>query len=126
VKQSGVTDRESINLSALDELHDLTRDDPQQFVELIEMFLKELESSLASLDTAVKNKIEKDLARYAHSLKGASGSMGATRLSSLSETLEEVALSARFDLAETIFKQIEAEACNVRVMLTKAICDRQA
>jgi HPt (histidine-containing phosphotransfer) domain-containing protein len=126
VKQSSVTDRESINLSALDELHDLTRDDPQQFVELIEMFLKELESSLASLDTAVKNKIEKDLARYAHSLKGASGSMGATRLSSLSETLEEVALSARFDLAETIFKQIEAEACNVRVMLTKAICDRQA
>jgi HPt (histidine-containing phosphotransfer) domain-containing protein len=126
VKQSSVTDRESINLSALDELHDLTRDDPQQFVELIEMFLKELESSLASLDTAVKDKTEKDLARYAHSLKGASGSMGAARLSSLSETLEEVALSARFDLAETIFKQIEAEACNVRVMLTRAICDQQA
>ena len=126
MKQSSVTNRESINLSALDELHDLTRDDPQQFVELIEMFLKELESSLASLDTAVKNKTEKDLARYAHSLKGASGSMGATRMCSLSQTLEEVALSARFDLAETIFKQIEAEACDVRVVLTRAICEQQA
>jgi HPt (histidine-containing phosphotransfer) domain-containing protein len=126
VKQSSFTNRESINLSTLDELHDLTKEDPRQFVELIEMFLKELESSLASLDAAVKNKTEKDLARYAHSLKGASGSIGATRMSSLSKTLEEVALSARFDLAETIFKQVEAEACNVRVMLTRAICDQQA
>ena len=126
MKQSIVANRESINLSTLDELHDLTRDDPQQFVELIEMFLKELESSLASLNTAVKNKTEKDLARHAHSLKGASASVGATQLSLLSRTLEEVALSARLDLADAIFNQIEAEACEVRIMLTRAICEQQA
>jgi HPt (histidine-containing phosphotransfer) domain-containing protein len=126
VKESNVAQQESIDQATLDELHDLTSDDPRQFVELIEMFLKELESSLASLATAVKNKTEKDLARYAHSLKGASSSVGATRLSSLSRTLEEVALSAGFDRSETIFKQIEAEACDVRISLERAICDQQA
>ena len=126
MKESNVANQESINQSTLDELHDLTKDDPQQFIELIEMFLKELESSLASLSTAVKNKTEKDLARYAHSLKGASGSVGATRLSSLSQTLEGVALSAGFDKAETILNQIEAEAYDVRIRLARAICDQQA
>ena len=126
MKESNVAHQESISQSSLDELHDLTRDDPRQFIELIEMFLKELESSLASLATAVRSKTEKDLARYAHSLKGASGSVGANRLSSLSRTLEEVALSAGFDRAETIFKQIEAEACHVRIGLARAICNQEA
>jgi HPt (histidine-containing phosphotransfer) domain-containing protein len=126
VKESNVAQQESIDQATLDELHDLTSDDPRQFVELIEMFLKELESSLASLATAVKNKTEKDLARYAHSLKGSSGSVGATRLSLLSRMLEEVALTAGFDRAETIFRQIEAEARDVRITLARAICDQQS
>ena len=126
MKESNVAQQESIDQATLAELHDLTSDDPRQFIELIEMFLNELESSLASLATAVKNKTEKDLARYAHSLKGASGTVGATRLSLLSRTLEEVALSARLDRAEAIFKQIETEASDVRIMLARAICDQQA
>jgi HPt (histidine-containing phosphotransfer) domain-containing protein len=110
----------------LDELHELTREDPRQFVELIDLFLKELESLMASLDASLKSKTGKDLARYAHSLKGASGGMGAAQLASLARTLEEVALSARFDLAETIFSQIEAEARDVRITLTRTISDQQS
>jgi HPt (histidine-containing phosphotransfer) domain-containing protein len=126
VKQTSIANRESINRSTLDELHELTREDPRQFVELIDLFLKELESLMASLDASLKSKTGKDLARYAHSLKGASGSMGAAQLASLARTLEEVALSARFDLAETIFSQIEAETRDVRITLTRTISDQQS
>lgn len=118
---SAINRHESVAASALRELRELadSSDDPGQFGELLDLFLRELESGLASMSKALAQGNAEDLARLAHSLKGASASMGASRLSSLCRTLEETAKNAELPGAEVQLKQIESEVYIVRETLEK-------
>ncbi len=118
---SGINSRESVAASTLRELRELadSSDDPGQFRELIDLFIGELESGLASMRKALAQGNGEELAKLAHSLKGASASMGAGGLASLCHTLEETARNTELQGAEAQLKQIESEVCIVRETLEK-------
>ncbi len=120
---SDTNGRESVAASTLRELRELavSCDEPEQFHELIGLFLRELESGLLSMRKALAQGNAKNLAKLAHSLKGASASMGADGLASLCSTLEETAKNTMLPGAEAQLKQIESEVYIVREILEKGI-----
>jgi HPt (histidine-containing phosphotransfer) domain-containing protein len=61
-----------------------------------------------------------ELDRLAHSLEGASASMGAGSLASLSGALQAIAKNAAFQEADAQLMRIEQEADIVRAILAKA------
>ena len=118
---SVINGNEAVAASALQELRELaaSSDDPGQFRELIGLFLRELESGFASMHDALAQRDAQDLMKLAHNLKGASASMGASRLASLYCTLEETAKNTELQGAEGQLKQIEDEIYLVREILEK-------
>jgi HPt (histidine-containing phosphotransfer) domain-containing protein len=105
----------------LRELRELAEssDDPGEFRELIDLFLGELDSGLASMRKALAQGNGEELTKLAHSLKGASASMGAGGLALLCRTLEETAMNTDLPGAEVQLKQIEREVYIVRETLEK-------
>ena len=118
---------ESVASSTLRELRELadSSGDPGQFGELIDLFLAEMESGLASMRKALADGNAEQLAKLAHSLKGASASMGASGLGSLCRTLEETAKNAKPQETERQLVRIESEVCIVRDALNKAKSSQQ-
>jgi HPt (histidine-containing phosphotransfer) domain-containing protein len=118
---SAINSGERVAASALRELRELadSSGDPGQFRELIDLFLAEMESGLASMRKASAEGNTAELAQLAHSLKGASASMGAGGLASLCRTLEETAKNIKLQGAEGQLDQIESEVRIVREALEK-------
>jgi HPt (histidine-containing phosphotransfer) domain-containing protein len=118
---SGNNSCESVAASTLRELRELAEssDDPGEFRELIDLFLGELDSGLASMRKALAQGNGEELTKLAHSLKGASASMGAGGLALLCRTLEETAMNTDLPGAEVQLKQIEREVYIVRETLEK-------
>jgi histidine phosphotransfer protein HptB len=118
---SAINSGERVAASALRELRELadSSGDPGQFRELIDLFLAEMESGLASMRKALAEGNAAELAQLAHSLKGASASMGAGGLASLCRTLEETAKNIKLQGAEGQLDQIESEVRIVREALEK-------
>jgi HPt (histidine-containing phosphotransfer) domain-containing protein len=118
---SAINSGERVASSALRELRELadSSGDPGQFRELIDLFLAEMESGLASMRKASAEGNAAELAQLAHSLKGASASMGAGGLASLCHTLEETAKNIKLQGAEGQLDQIESEVRIVREALEK-------
>jgi HPt (histidine-containing phosphotransfer) domain-containing protein len=116
-----VNHSESVAASALQELRELADDsgNPGEFHELIQLFLRELASGLASMSKALAEGNTEELARLAHGLKGSSASMGATSLASLCRALEETAKNTDLRGAEQELKRIESEVYIVRETLEK-------
>ena len=118
---SAINSGERVASSALRELRELadSSGDPGQFRELIDLFLAEMESGLASMRKALAEGNAAELAQLAHSLKGASASMGAGGLASLCRTLEETAKNIKLQGTEGQLDQIESEVRIVREALEK-------
>lgn len=118
---SAINSGERVAASALRELRELadSSGDPGQFRELIDLFLAEMESGLASMRKALAEGNAAELAQLAHSLKGASASMGAGGLASLCRTLEETAKNIKLQGTEGQLDQIESEVRIVREALEK-------
>jgi HPt (histidine-containing phosphotransfer) domain-containing protein len=112
---------ESLDTAALRELRELTESSghPEQFHELITLFLDGLEPGLASMHQALADGNAEELAMLAHGFKGTSASMGAMYLASLCVALEETAARARMEKAEAQLKQMEIEAQVVRQLLER-------
>ena len=118
---SAINSGERVAASALRELRELadSSGDPGQFRELIDLFLAEMESGLASMRKALAEGNAAELAQLAHSLKGASASMGAGGLASLCRTVEETAKNIKLQGTEGQLDQIESEVRIVREALEK-------
>jgi HPt (histidine-containing phosphotransfer) domain-containing protein len=114
---------ESVNASTLEELRELTTSsgDAEQFDKLIKLFLKELESGIASMHEALAERNAGALAEFAHGLKGACASMGAGYLASLCNALEKASGNAEFEGVEARVKAIASEIVIVREKLKKEI-----
>jgi histidine phosphotransfer protein HptB len=121
MKEVPAVDSQSVAASTLQELRELAdgSGDPGQFRELIQLFLTELASGLASMGIALAERNTEELARLAHALKGASASMGATCLASLHRALEETAKNRELQRADQELKRIESEVDIVREILEK-------
>lgn len=82
--------------------------DTETFAEIAEIFMRELDWRLPGLDEAGCEELE----HQAHSLKGASANVGATRLSELAAILEQAA-SGDADRKTELISQIRNEAGRV-------------
>ncbi|WP_062267299.1 Hpt domain-containing protein [Endozoicomonas arenosclerae] len=73
----------------LGNLQQLTEGDAPLMKTLLDEFLNTTEEDLSSLDRAVKNQEGSEIASLAHRIKGSSLIVGASRLTALTEELEE-------------------------------------
>ena len=99
----------------------------EEFVELVVLFLKTAKNDLHNLNEAYLTRDTEKAIESAHSLKGASGNLGFTELSKISNTAEEKAreedLALFGELIESMRKQIaEIEACPEHIR----ICQRNS
>jgi signal transduction histidine kinase/CheY-like chemotaxis protein/HPt (histidine-containing phosphotransfer) domain-containing protein len=103
----------AIDTSVIDMLRSLAADgDPDPIAELIETFVVDGSDRLAKLHAALSAGDELAARRAAHSLKGMSGAIGASHLSSLSREVEHAEPgaidSARVQLLEREFARVSA------------------
>jgi HPt (histidine-containing phosphotransfer) domain-containing protein len=112
---------ESLDTAALRELRELTQDSghPEQFRELIAMFLEGLEPGIASMRKALADADMEELAMLAHGFKGNCASMGAMNLASMCVALEDAAAKASLQDAPVYLKQIESEVRVVRWLMER-------
>jgi HPt (histidine-containing phosphotransfer) domain-containing protein len=89
-------------------------DDPSLFLELVEIFLKDSERQLASLQEALKTQDVKKLECVAHTLKSSCANLGAVELSRLCFELEKRGRSASFEGVGELLKHTDAAYATVR------------
>ena len=63
-------------------------DEPDLIVELIDLFLEDADARILALESSVRSQDWDQVARIAHTLKGASATMGAARFSVACRTVE--------------------------------------
>lgn len=112
---------QSLDPKIVQQLRTLDEDDEGFMQEVMDSFLNQLRSSIQRLDAAVAGKDLQTIQRTAHSLKGASRQVGATRVGNLFATIEQEP-----DLNKTrgLVEQIRSEAPQVeeavRLLLEKS------
>lgn len=106
-------------LEALKELVD--EDDPEFVVDLLQEYLVNAQQNIQVIREAAKSKDTVTLAKTAHSLKGASGNIGATKMASLSRRLEELGKSDDAEQAIRVIDELENEFTVVRSALQTEI-----
>jgi len=97
-----VNDRDgALDGGVLDGLHASVAGDTAFVVELIEAFLADSAPQLDAIDAAMASGGAEALVRPAHTLKSASATLGATRLSAAARTLELAGRSGSLAGADT-------------------------
>jgi HPt (histidine-containing phosphotransfer) domain-containing protein len=81
---------------------------------LIDQFLAESTSRMAALKDAVEQADAPALRLATHSLKGTSGAVGANRMVTICEELEQLARNATLDCAPALVTELEDEFKRVR------------
>jgi HPt (histidine-containing phosphotransfer) domain-containing protein len=84
-------------------------DEPDLVVELIDIYLEVTGEQLATIDEAIHDQDRELLLKIAHSLKGSSGSIGATRMSSFSSSLELLETQDFFGEAQRLSQSLREE-----------------
>src|SRR5262249_43123418 len=84
------------------------------FNHLIDLFIEETPQRLSAIRGAVDNSDPGGLAREAHALKGSSAHLGASRMHSLCEILEEQGRNGSIDRAGALVSVLEEEFLRVR------------
>ena len=85
--------------------------------ELAQMFSEDTRSALAILREAAKSGDASSVERAAHTLKGSSGSMGATRMAKISAELQDSGASGDLSRAPGLLGHLEDEFERVRPAL---------
>ncbi|MGH2690238.1 MAG: response regulator, partial [Actinomycetota bacterium] len=98
----------------------------QVLQQVIHLYLEELPGRLDALVGALQRREAPALEFAAHRLKGASGTLGATRLARLCEGLEEQGRSGSCDAAEALLADVASEARRVRAALLEAVAPAEA
>jgi HPt (histidine-containing phosphotransfer) domain-containing protein len=81
-----------VDLSRLLEVSD---DDPEQFREMVDLFLDESQSLMQKLGTAIQDGAAKEVEQVAHQFKGASSSCGMTAIVPALQGLERMGKSGQ-------------------------------
>jgi HPt (histidine-containing phosphotransfer) domain-containing protein len=89
--------------------------------ELVEMFLDEGQSILATLRKELEEGDAQSVERIAHTLKGSSSNIGATRMAAICAELEGGGVSGDLTTAPALLERLEAEFEHVLSVLTAEI-----
>ena len=99
-----------IDPAAITVLQQLRRPDkPDPVAELIDLFIRETPERLREMQIAATQYNPRALAAAAHSLRGCASSIGAVKLASLCEKLEETAERRALQASSRLLKEIETE-----------------
>ncbi|MCH8204548.1 MAG: Hpt domain-containing protein [Candidatus Hydrogenedentes bacterium] len=90
-------------------LSDTFGDDPEFLVEMYGLYVDDAGNRLAELDAALSTADTKKIESVAHTLKGASGNVGAGRMSALAAELEQVDLAQTPQKAQDLAAALNAE-----------------
>jgi HPt (histidine-containing phosphotransfer) domain-containing protein len=96
------------------DLLESTGGDPEFLAELIDIYLDDAPRQVAAMREAARNGRTEGIVQPAHTLKGASASLGAANLAELSRALELAARVGAVDDAADAVDGIEAELGRVR------------
>ena len=111
---------ETLDRTTLAELLEMVGDDPEFVAELVDTYLADARDLLAEMGTAADSGDAEAMLRPAHTLKGNSLNLGATRLAEISRGLEEQARRGSLDGAEEQVAAAEAEFVRVADALEAA------
>lgn len=89
--------------------------------EIAGMFVTDAPSQMTELREAVESGDADGVERTAHSLKGSSGNIGASRMSEICNELQNVGASGNLARAPEVLEQLEAEFVRVRPALEDQI-----
>ena len=103
-----------VNINRLTEMSD---GDREFETELIEIFVEDVELHLGELDRALETIDTESCRKKAHTIKGASGNLGATELQNLAFSLERLGSSGDLDGAGELIAQIRGEFERVKTFL---------
>jgi two-component system, sensor histidine kinase and response regulator len=106
---------EPLDAGVLEGLRELG--DAELLIELTDMFLDDTSSRLASLREALKAGDAHGVERTAHTLKGSSGNMGATRMAAICAELQDVGATGDLSGAAELLGSLEEEFGRVRPAL---------
>ena len=98
---------ETVDYAVLEGLRDLGGE--EMLRELVEMFLDEGQSRLATLRKALEEGDAQSVERVAHTLKGNSVNMGAVRMAALCAELEDVGASGDLSRGPELLERLKAE-----------------
>jgi HPt (histidine-containing phosphotransfer) domain-containing protein len=104
----------SIDPKTLDALRFLDADGTNYLGELIELYLRQSPELLAAIRSAVTRDDPPALQKSAHTLKGSSASLGATKLAAYLKELEMIGRAGSTDGTDDWIARAEAEAVRVR------------
>ncbi len=113
---------ESVDLNRLKEV---AGNDPVFEKELIHLFLEECELRLTSIQNALQQKNAEILHTEAHTLKGASGNIGAIGIQKLSEQMQVAASNKNLLQYSDLFKDLTNEIKIVRDILMKYLANNK-
>ena len=112
-----------IDASVLEMLKLLGGDDePQLFVELIDLFITDAKQLVDALQRALETGDVKLLERTAHTLKSSCANVGAMQMSKLCFELEQLGRAAKLDGAQELVNQALAQYERVELALTAEKC----
>jgi len=95
--------------------------EPDILKELIELFLNDVPPQLVALNEAGEAGDAHSVGRIAHTLKGSSGNMGATRMTAICSELEDVGASGDLSRAPELLERLEEEFGRIRMALEAKI-----
>ena len=102
----------------LSDLKDIMEED---FPVLLETYLADAVVRLDSIDAAACEKNSVDLRESAHSFKGSSSNIGASRLALLSSNVESLAKDAQLEEAIPLIAQLHIEYEAVKALLEREL-----
>ena len=116
------TKSNSIDYDVIESLKELIDDDDPDFVvELLQEYLENADMNIRIIREATAANDAEKLTITAHTLKGASGNVGAVKMASLSKQLEEFGKNDNTHKAVNIVKELQNEFSSVREELQAEI-----
>jgi len=113
----------AVDVEVLEELERSIGDDPMFLRELVERYLEDAPSQLATIRAGVESGEAEQLNRAAHSLKANSASIGAVELADLSRDLESLTLPATTEAADLADPQIGRIVAAISVELDRVMTE---
>jgi HPt (histidine-containing phosphotransfer) domain-containing protein len=89
------------------------------------LFLEDAPTRLAAIESAVKARDAGQIRFEAHGLKGAAGSLMATRLADAAKALEILGAESSLESVDGVFQTLTIEASRVLDVLRRSAADRQ-
>ncbi|MEM7310292.1 MAG: response regulator [Planctomycetota bacterium] len=108
----------ALDMDVIDSLKELGgEDDPEIFIELVELFLSDTPERISCLQKALEEGDAQALEGAAHALKSSCGNLGAISLSALCREIESCGRNADLDSAESLVSRSEHEFTRVQEAL---------